>query len=485
MFASANAVDYFMRRLLAIGDVRDLHGVRLCTVGPSTASRLQRYGIRVDLTPAEFRADALTEALKASGSLKGQRILMPRADIARDRLAEELREAGAEVVDVVAYRTIPGERRARRRYDIYRMLLDRQIDAVTFASASAVRNFVAMLGQEQAADLLHSTVVASIGPVTAEAAQQLGIETTVMPQRYTIPDLVDALVEHFERASTDLIMTTRTQSDTAHGSHARRRTATRRPDILRHRPRRLRRTPAMRALVRETRLSPDKFIYPLFVCTGEGQRREVGSMPGVFQLSVDEAVREAAAAKADGRAGRAALRPAGREGRRRARAPTIRRRRCRPRSRAIKREVPGLLVVTDVCLCEYTSHGHCGILVDDEIANDATVEQLVRAALSHAAAGADIVAPSDMMDGRVGASATALDDAGFHADRDHVVRGEVLLGVLRPVPRGGRLGAGVRRSPLAPDGSGQRRGGAARGGARHRGRGRHRHGQAGAARTST
>ena len=196
VFASANAVDYFMRRLLAIGDVRDLHGVRLCTVGPSTASRLQRYGIRVDLTPAEFRADALTHALKESGSLKGRRILMPRADIARDRLAEELREGGAEVVDVVAYRTIPGSADPGE-YDVYRMLLDHEIDAVTFASASAVRNFVAMLGQEQAADLLHSTVVASIGPVTAEAAQQLGIETTVMPERYTIPDLVDALVEHF------------------------------------------------------------------------------------------------------------------------------------------------------------------------------------------------------------------------------------------------------------------------------------------------
>ncbi len=201
IFASANAVDYFMRRLLANGDVRDLHGVRLCTVGPSTASRLQRYGIRVDLTPAEFRSDALLDALKASGSLKGQRILIPRANIARDRLAEDLRDAGADVVDVVAYRTIPGNVERGGEYDIYRLLLDRQIDAVTFASASAVRNFVSMLGQEdQAADLLRSTVVASIGPVTAEAAQQLGIQTTVMPARYTIPDLVDALVDHFSES---------------------------------------------------------------------------------------------------------------------------------------------------------------------------------------------------------------------------------------------------------------------------------------------
>lgn len=197
VFASANAVDYFMRGLLANGDVRDLHGVRLCTVGPSTASRLHRYGIRVDLTPAEFRADALVQALKGSGSLKNQRILVPRANIARDRLAEELREAGADVVDVIAYRTLPGGADRDGEYDVYRMLLDHQIDAVTFASASAVKNFVTMIGQEQAADLLHSTVVASIGPVTAEAAQQLGIATTVMPERYTIPDLVDALVEHF------------------------------------------------------------------------------------------------------------------------------------------------------------------------------------------------------------------------------------------------------------------------------------------------
>jgi uroporphyrinogen III methyltransferase/synthase len=197
IFASANAVDYFMRGLLSNGDVRDLHGVKLCTVGPSTASRLQRYGIRVDLTPAEFRADSLAATLKASGSLEGQRILIPRANIARDRLAEELRDAGAEVVDVVAYRTVPGGTERSGEYDVYRMLLDRQIDAVTFASASAVRNFVGMIGEDQAADLLKATVVASIGPVTAEAAQQLGLHTTVMPSRYTIPDLVDALVEHF------------------------------------------------------------------------------------------------------------------------------------------------------------------------------------------------------------------------------------------------------------------------------------------------
>ncbi len=182
---------------------------------------------------------------------------------------------------------------------------------------------------------------------------------------------------------------------------------------LTRRLRRLRTSEPMRALVRETRLSPDMFVLPLFVCEGEGVRREVGSMPGVFNLSVDEAVKEAAAARADGVSsvllfglpehkddvGSSAYDPE---------APV------QSAIRAIKREVPGMLVITDVCLCEYTDHGHCGLLIEGAIANDPTVSQLVRAAVSHAAAGADIVAPSDMMDGRVGAIREALDDAGFH-----------------------------------------------------------------------
>jgi uroporphyrinogen III methyltransferase/synthase len=199
VFTSGNAVDHFMERLLALRDVRELKGVRVCTIGPSTASRLARYGIRVDLTPPEFRAEAVVDALKATGDLTGKRFLLPRADIARDLLADELRGAGADVVDVAAYRTIPAAIEREGGPDIYRMLLDRQIDAVTFTSASTVKNFINMLGQEQAADLLRTTAVASIGPVTAEAAQQLGIATDVMPARYTIPDLVDALVEHFAK----------------------------------------------------------------------------------------------------------------------------------------------------------------------------------------------------------------------------------------------------------------------------------------------
>jgi len=196
IFTSTNGVEHFMERLLATGDIRDLKGVRICTVGPSTASRLARYGLRIDLTPAEFRGESLVQLFKDRGPLEGTRVLLPRADLARELIADELREAGAEVTEVIAYRTVVGGSEPDET-DLYRMLLDRQIDAITFTSASTVRNLATILGPDQTADLLHTTVVACIGPVTAEAAQRLGINTAVMPARYTIPDLVDALVEHF------------------------------------------------------------------------------------------------------------------------------------------------------------------------------------------------------------------------------------------------------------------------------------------------
>lgn len=197
VFTSANAVDALFTPLLQRGDIRDLKGVKLCAVGPSTASRIARYGVRADLVPDESHAEGVFEALRAAGPLANTRVLLPRADIARDVLPDQLRDAGAQVSEVIAYRTLlaGGERDADQ--DIYRMLLDRRIDAVTFTSASTVRNFARMLGEEQAADLLNTTVVAAIGPVTAEAAQQLGIHVGVVPKTYTIPDLVDALVEHF------------------------------------------------------------------------------------------------------------------------------------------------------------------------------------------------------------------------------------------------------------------------------------------------
>src|SRR5579864_4573457 len=179
-----------------------------------------------------------------------------------------------------------------------------------------------------------------------------------------------------------------------------------------HRMRRLRTSEAMRGLVRETHLHPGQFILPLFVCPGEGIRREIGSMPDNFQISIDELVKECAEVQSLGIGGvilfglpetkdEMATGAYDDQG-------IVQR-----AIRALKRELPKLLVITDVCNCEYTSHGHCGKVIDGDVDNDQTLDWLARSAVSHARAGADIVAPSDMMDGRVAAIRTALDRDGF------------------------------------------------------------------------
>jgi porphobilinogen synthase len=176
--------------------------------------------------------------------------------------------------------------------------------------------------------------------------------------------------------------------------------------------RRLRSSEPMRRLVRETRLEPSQFILPLFVCPGEGVRREISSMPCNYQMSVDEMVKECREVAALGIGGiilfglpetkdEVASGAYADDG-------IVQR-----AIRAIKSETPQLLVMTDVCNCEYTSHGHCGKIVDGDVDNDATLEWLAASALSHARAGADIVAPSDMMDGRVGAIRRTLDANGY------------------------------------------------------------------------
>jgi porphobilinogen synthase len=181
---------------------------------------------------------------------------------------------------------------------------------------------------------------------------------------------------------------------------------------LTHRPRRLRGSEAMRRMVREHRVAASDLIWPLFAVPGAGVRREVSSMPGVFQTSVDELVKDARRAlelslggiilfglpPEKDPVGSGAYDPNGI---------------VQEAIRAVKAAVPELLVITDVCMCEYTSHGHCGVIEGERLLNDPTLDLLVKAALSHARAGADMVAPSDMMDGRVGAIRQALDAEGF------------------------------------------------------------------------
>lgn len=179
-----------------------------------------------------------------------------------------------------------------------------------------------------------------------------------------------------------------------------------------YRARRLRRTKNLRALVRETHLTVDDIIYPLFVCEGEKIKQEVRSMPGVYRLSLDNLLNEVASALELGikavllfgipfkkdEVGSSAFVKDGI---------------IQKAVRRLKEKFPELVVITDVCLCEYTSHGHCGIVKNGEVDNDLTLEQLAKVAVSHAKAGVDIVAPSDMMDGRVARIREALDEAGF------------------------------------------------------------------------
>ena len=179
-----------------------------------------------------------------------------------------------------------------------------------------------------------------------------------------------------------------------------------------NRPRRMRRNETLRRMVRETRLSPDNLIQPYFVCPGRDVVKPVDAMPGVAQMSVDRVVREAREAWA---AGVPAVILFG--------IPRVKdpqgsqawndNGEVQRAVREIKEHVPGLAIITDVCLCEYTDHGHCGVIAGDDVDNDATLELLAREALSHVRAGADIVAPSDMMDGRVSAIRTALDEQGM------------------------------------------------------------------------
>lgn len=178
------------------------------------------------------------------------------------------------------------------------------------------------------------------------------------------------------------------------------------------RPRRLRGTPGIRGMVRETRLSVQDLIYPMFVKPGEKVRDPISSMPGQFQYSVDTLAEEAEGVHGQGipaillfglpdRKDAVGSRSYAEDGI------------VQQAVSAVKRRVPDLTVITDVCLCEYTDHGHCGVLRDGNVDNDATLEILARQSVSHAAAGADIVAPSDMMDGRVGAIRSALENEGY------------------------------------------------------------------------
>jgi porphobilinogen synthase len=179
-----------------------------------------------------------------------------------------------------------------------------------------------------------------------------------------------------------------------------------------YRPRRLRESPLVRKMVRETVLRADDLIYPLFTIHGRGVREPIASMPGQFRLSIDELLKECKDAASMGIPA-VLLFGIPRDKDPRGSEAYAEDGIIQQAVRAVKETIPDLLVITDVCLCEYTSHGHCGVVEEGRIKNDPTLDLIARTALSHVEAGADMVAPSDMMDGRVGAIREALDDSGY------------------------------------------------------------------------
>jgi uroporphyrinogen III methyltransferase/synthase len=199
VLTSANAAAALIGRVVAEArDLRALAGPRLCAVGPGTAARLQRYGISPDLQPADHRNAGIVAAMADTGSLRGQRVLLPTSDSSADALGDDLRAAGAEVTEVMAYRATTVE--SDQHLGLYRQLLDRRIDAVTFTSATTVRAFVEIYGAEQAPDLLSGTVVATIGPSAADAAARAGIVVNIATEGATIAALVDGLIRHFRES---------------------------------------------------------------------------------------------------------------------------------------------------------------------------------------------------------------------------------------------------------------------------------------------
>ncbi len=198
IFTSANAVRFFMERLRALGtDLRMLKGISICAVGPKTAEELEGHGIRPDLIPAEFKAEGVLSAIGGE-AVKGKKFLIPRAKVAREIIPDRLREMGASVTVATAYENIKPAADVERARKLFE---EKKVSAVTFTSSSTVNNFVEMLGQKEYKTLLDGVVIACIGPVTAKTAEAYGMKIDIMPKDYTIPALVDAMVEYFKRKS--------------------------------------------------------------------------------------------------------------------------------------------------------------------------------------------------------------------------------------------------------------------------------------------
>ena len=348
------------------------HGPRLAAVGEVTARALRARGLEVALVPAEANGRALADAIP---EVEGRRVLLARASKADPELPVRLRERGAQVIEVTAYETVEGPDESAPA--LQQALREQDLAAVVFASGTAVRGFVKLGG-------IPNLPAVTIGPRTTAVAREAGFRVAAEAAAQEVREMA-AAVE-------------RTVAKVAPGAE---------------RPRRLRASPTLRNLVRETRLHPGQLLAPLFVVEGKGRRHEIESLKGHARLSPDLALREASRLAELGVGGVLLFGiPDSKDetgsGADDPRGPV-------PETlRLLRREGLPMALAADVCLCEYTSHGHCGILDGEAVDNDASLVRLASAAVAYAEAGADILGPSAMMDGQVAALRAGLDGAGHH-----------------------------------------------------------------------
>ena len=196
IFTSINGVKYFIERLKKQGkDIRELKGIKICAIGPATAKAIEDLGIKVDLLPKEYRAESIITGLGKT-KIKGRRFLLPRALKAREVLPEEIKRLGGKVDVVTAYRTVQPKEKTD---EIRKMLREKRVDVVTFTSSSTVENFVNMFKRNEVPGILNGTRVACIGPITKDTATKLGIKTDIMPEKYTIPALTEAIGKYYKK----------------------------------------------------------------------------------------------------------------------------------------------------------------------------------------------------------------------------------------------------------------------------------------------
>ncbi len=201
VFTSVNAVGKFVERLRQRErDIRDLRGIKICAIGPATADEVARFHLRVDLVPRKYVAESIVESLEHVGEIEGKRFLLPRADIARSLLPDEIGKRGGEAVEVVVYQTVLEEEVDR---DVIQSLAEGQIDVVTFTSSSTVRNFAQLVGKERLEEIKKRTHFASIGPITTQTASELGIPIHAEAEEHDIPGLLKSLLEFFGVRSAD------------------------------------------------------------------------------------------------------------------------------------------------------------------------------------------------------------------------------------------------------------------------------------------